>query len=165
MELGRVGVWWSGTWRGADGTPGAAAAEMESLGYRALWSSGGLEPGFPDRFGRLLAGTQHVAVASGILSIWHATPAQAGAVTTITAGVAAIVTAVAARPVVVPAVTGAVATIASAAAAFGLHLTAAQIGTALPAATMILALVLRQAITPVATLNAAKKAAAAPAPH
>jgi hypothetical protein len=95
----------------------------------------------------------------------HATPAQAGAITTITAGVITVVTAVAGRPVVVPAVTGAVATIASAAAAFGLHLTAAQIGTALPAATMILALVLRQAITPVATLNAAKKAAAAPAPH
>jgi probable F420-dependent oxidoreductase len=77
MELGRVGVWWSGTWRGADGAPAAAAAEMESLGYRALWSSGGFEPGFPDRFGRLLAGTEHVPVASGILSIWHATPAQA----------------------------------------------------------------------------------------
>jgi probable F420-dependent oxidoreductase len=79
MELGRVGVWWSGTWRGADGARGAAAAEMESLGYRALWSSGGLEPGFPDRFGRLLAATEHVPVASGILSIWHATPAQAAA--------------------------------------------------------------------------------------
>jgi probable F420-dependent oxidoreductase len=50
---------------------------MESLGYGALWSSGGFEPGFPDRFGRLLDATEQLAVASGILSIWHATPEQA----------------------------------------------------------------------------------------
>jgi probable F420-dependent oxidoreductase len=75
-DLGRVGIWWSGTWSGVDGTPGAAAGEMESLGYGALWSSGGLDAGFPDRFGRLLAATDHLPVASGIISIWHATPAQ-----------------------------------------------------------------------------------------
>ncbi|MGD0311909.1 MAG: TIGR03620 family F420-dependent LLM class oxidoreductase [Acidimicrobiales bacterium] len=77
MELGKVGVWWSGTWSGGDGTPGAAAAEVEALGYSALWSSAGLDPGVPDRFGRLLAATTRVPVASGILSVWHATPAQA----------------------------------------------------------------------------------------
>ena len=77
MELGKVGIWWSGTWSGSDRSPGAAATEMESLGYGALWSSGGFEPGFPDRFGRLLDATEQLAVASGILSIWHATPEQA----------------------------------------------------------------------------------------
>jgi probable F420-dependent oxidoreductase len=76
MELGEVGIWWSGSWSGADGTPGAAAAAVESLGYTALWSSGGFEPGFPDRFGRLLDATDHLPVASGILSIWHADPAH-----------------------------------------------------------------------------------------
>jgi probable F420-dependent oxidoreductase len=79
VELGKVGVWWSGTWSGDDGTPGAAAAEVESLGYSALWSSAGLDAGVPDRFGRLLAATHRVPVASGILSIWHATPAEAAA--------------------------------------------------------------------------------------
>jgi probable F420-dependent oxidoreductase len=77
MEFGTVGIWWSGTWSGSDGAPGAAAAEMESLGYGALWSSAGFEPGFPGRFGMLLDATEHLSVASGILSIWHATPAQA----------------------------------------------------------------------------------------
>jgi probable F420-dependent oxidoreductase len=76
MELGKVGIWWSGTWSGPDRSPGAAATEMESLGYGTLWSSGGFEPGFPDRFGRLLDATEQLAVASGILSIWHATPEQ-----------------------------------------------------------------------------------------
>jgi probable F420-dependent oxidoreductase len=77
VELGKVGVWWSGTWSGGDGTPGAAAAEVEALGYSALWSSAGLDPGVPDRFGRLLAATTRVPVASGILSVWHATAAAA----------------------------------------------------------------------------------------
>jgi probable F420-dependent oxidoreductase len=77
MELGKVGIWWSGTWGGADGVPGGPATEMEALGYSTLWSSAGFEPGLPDRFRRLLEATTHVPVASGILSIWHATPAQA----------------------------------------------------------------------------------------
>src|SRR5664280_2231988 len=76
MELGKAGIWWSGSWSGPDRSPGAAATEMESLGYGTLWSSGGFEPGFPDRFGRLLDATEQLAVASGILSIWHATPEQ-----------------------------------------------------------------------------------------
>lgn len=76
-DLGPFGIWWSGSWAGADGTPGGAAGAMESLGYGALWSSGGFEPRFPDRFGRILGATQHVPVASGIISIWHVTPAEA----------------------------------------------------------------------------------------
>jgi probable F420-dependent oxidoreductase len=76
MDLGPVGVWWSGSWSGADGSPEGSASQVESLGYGALWSSGGFDNGFPDRFGRLLRATERVAVASGILSIWHATPEQ-----------------------------------------------------------------------------------------
>ncbi len=76
MDLGPVGIWWSGTWAGPDGTPGGSAGQMESLGYRALWTSGGFEEGFPNRFGRLLEATERTVVASGILSIWHATPEQ-----------------------------------------------------------------------------------------
>ena len=43
---------------------------MEELGYGALWSSGGFEPGLAGRFERLLAATRDVVVASGIVSIW-----------------------------------------------------------------------------------------------
>jgi probable F420-dependent oxidoreductase len=71
MDLGKVGIWWSGTWR-VDDAAVDVAAEMESLGYTALWSSGGFQPGLTARFQRLLAATTRVAVASGIVSIWTA---------------------------------------------------------------------------------------------
>jgi hypothetical protein len=50
-------------------------------------------------------------------------------------------------------ITGGVATAATAAAAFGLHLTSAQIGAGVPILSLVLSLVLRQAITPLVTLR------------
>jgi probable F420-dependent oxidoreductase len=80
VDLGPLGVWWSGSWRTAD-RPGDVAAELESFGYGALWSSGGFGPGLAPHFERLLASTHHVVVASGIVSIWSAAPGHvAGAV-------------------------------------------------------------------------------------
>jgi probable F420-dependent oxidoreductase len=73
VELGRVGIWWSGSWR-VEGSSTEVAAEMEELGYGAFWSSGGFEPGLAGRFGRLLAATSRVTVASGIVSIWAGAP-------------------------------------------------------------------------------------------
>ncbi|HTT86829.1 MAG TPA: LLM class F420-dependent oxidoreductase [Acidimicrobiales bacterium] len=70
MDLGPVGVWWSGSWRAPEGASAEVAAEMEALGYGALWCSGGFEPGLASRFQRLLAATTHLVVASGIVSIW-----------------------------------------------------------------------------------------------
>lgn len=67
MELGRVGIWWSGSWGDDD------AAEMEELGYGAFWSSGGFKPGLAGHFEKLLAATSHVVVASGIVSVWVGT--------------------------------------------------------------------------------------------
>jgi probable F420-dependent oxidoreductase len=74
MELGRVGIWWSATWRVRDEASLDVAAELEQLGYTALWSSGGFDPGLSTRFGRLLAATADLAVASGIVNIWQAAP-------------------------------------------------------------------------------------------
>lgn len=67
-------MWWSGSWRDTDDDAVDVAAELESLGYSALWSSGGFEPGLSAHFGSLLAATTHMAVASGIVSIWRAEP-------------------------------------------------------------------------------------------
>jgi probable F420-dependent oxidoreductase len=75
-ELGRFGVWWSGSWHDADNRELNVAAELESLGYGTLWSSGGFEPGLAPRFGQLLAATDRAVVASGIASIWTTTPAD-----------------------------------------------------------------------------------------
>jgi probable F420-dependent oxidoreductase len=78
MDIGRVGVWWSGTLK-ADDDSVDVAAELEELGYSALWSSGGFNPGLSSRFERLLAATTRVTVASGIVSIWPTTPADIAA--------------------------------------------------------------------------------------
>jgi probable F420-dependent oxidoreductase len=68
MDLGSVGIWWSGGWEDE------AAAEMEELGYSTFWSSGGFKPGLSSRFEHLLRATKHVMVASGIVSIWLGEP-------------------------------------------------------------------------------------------
>jgi probable F420-dependent oxidoreductase len=54
------------------------AAELESIGYGALWSSGGFDPGLSPTFGRLLASTTRIAVASGIVSMWTGAPSNVG---------------------------------------------------------------------------------------
>jgi probable F420-dependent oxidoreductase len=78
MDLGRIGVWWSGSWRAADDPGSNVAGELESLGYGTLWSSGGFEPGLSTRFGKLLEATERVTVASGIVSVWTSAPADVG---------------------------------------------------------------------------------------
>ncbi|MGB7051358.1 MAG: LLM class F420-dependent oxidoreductase [Acidimicrobiales bacterium] len=75
MDLGKVGVWWSGSWSAHDRSLDVAA-ELETLGYGALWSSGGFEPGLSSHFERLLASTARLTVASGIVSIWASSPEQ-----------------------------------------------------------------------------------------
>ena len=72
--MGPVGVWWSGTWKRADDGSTEVAAELEALGYSALWSSGGFSPGLAKRFELLLSATTKVTVASGIVSIWASSP-------------------------------------------------------------------------------------------
>lgn len=53
-----------------------AAGEIEALGYGAIWSSGGFNPGLSTRFGRLLSATEQIAVVSGIVNIWRAPPEE-----------------------------------------------------------------------------------------
>jgi probable F420-dependent oxidoreductase len=68
VNVGRVGIWWSGSWR-ADTTD--APAELEELGYTALWLSNGFGAELSDQYGRLLSATRHIVIASGIASVWH----------------------------------------------------------------------------------------------
>lgn len=74
MDLGQVGVWWSGSWQEEGGRPADVAAELETLGYSALWTTGGFKPGLTPRFEQLLAATTRIRVASGIVSIWLTPP-------------------------------------------------------------------------------------------
>jgi probable F420-dependent oxidoreductase len=79
MMLGSVGVWGTGLWleesRRAEAKD--VAAELDELGYAALWLSARFGQGMPTVFGELLDATARMSVASGILSIWHATAVQA----------------------------------------------------------------------------------------
>jgi len=69
-----MGVWWSGAWRVAEDASVDVAAELEELGYTALWSSGGFQPGLSPHFERLLGATTRMMVCSGIVSIWSTSP-------------------------------------------------------------------------------------------
>jgi probable F420-dependent oxidoreductase len=75
MELGRLGVWWSGSWRSEDGSSDIAA-ELEALGYGTLWSSGRFDSGIARHFERLISETSRVVIASGIISIWVNDPRE-----------------------------------------------------------------------------------------
>ena len=78
MDLGRIGVWWIGSWRDPDDPGRGVAPELESLGYGALWSSGRFDAGLAPHFEKLLASTDRAAVASGIVSIWTGAPEDVG---------------------------------------------------------------------------------------
>lgn len=73
MNLGSIGVW-SGELRFMRDRAAAheAAAEVEALGYGALWIPGGTGTGRPlfEVAHGLLGATRRIPVATGILSIW-----------------------------------------------------------------------------------------------
>jgi probable F420-dependent oxidoreductase len=82
MGIGRIGVWHSLLGRAPAQAVRQAAAEIEELGYGALWF--GEAPGSREAFstaGILLAATRTIAVGSGIANIWvrDATAMAAGA--------------------------------------------------------------------------------------
>ena len=70
MQLGHVGIWWSGGWPQEPGELSELLGRLHSLGYETLWLSGGLDRRFNPQFERLLAANRLLKVASGIHSIW-----------------------------------------------------------------------------------------------
>lgn len=69
MELSGVGVWSSQLRYGDPGESAEAAAELEELGFPALWIPDVGGPVF-DSVHRLLAATKQTVIATGILNLW-----------------------------------------------------------------------------------------------
>ena len=74
MELGRVGVWSMELRFGDKAQAADAAAELEDLGYGALWVPGGIGGDVTGDLDHLLGATRRAAIATGILNIWKHEP-------------------------------------------------------------------------------------------
>jgi probable F420-dependent oxidoreductase len=81
MELTGIGVWSGAFIRHEDhGAAADAAAELEDLGYTALWIPEGAVGGaIFEACQRTLDATTRVPVATGILNVWAHEPAEAAA--------------------------------------------------------------------------------------
>lgn len=70
-----TGIWSAELRYGDPAAAAEAATELEGLGYTALW----LPDGGGDMFGaldRMLDATERITIATGVLSVWRATPAE-----------------------------------------------------------------------------------------
>jgi probable F420-dependent oxidoreductase len=73
IELGQVGVW-----RHPSGLTPDLVAELETLGYGAIWV-GGSPPGDLEFVEHLLDTTEYITVATGIVNVWKDDAATVGA--------------------------------------------------------------------------------------
>ncbi|MFM5906669.1 MAG: LLM class flavin-dependent oxidoreductase, partial [Novosphingobium sp.] len=76
MDLGRVGVWSMELRFGDKAQAARGAAEIEGLGYGAIWVPGGIGGDVTGDLDHLLAATSSVVIATGILNIWKHEPAD-----------------------------------------------------------------------------------------
>lgn len=86
-------------------------------------------------------------------NLFHISSTQEAAVTTIVTGLVAVYTWFGTKPHAVSGLVGALSTIAVAAGAFGLHLSSAEIGAGAAILSGILALILRQNVSPAASVK------------
>ncbi len=70
VDLGQVGIWSTALRYGDRGEARDAAAELETLGFGALWLPGGTGGDIFEAVSALLDATRTVALATGILNLW-----------------------------------------------------------------------------------------------
>jgi len=78
-EIGKVGIWSMELRFGDRGEALDAVAELDELGFGAVWVPGGLDSGVLDDVEQLLAATRKTVIATGILNIWKHEPADVAA--------------------------------------------------------------------------------------
>lgn len=76
IQLGRIGVWSTRLRFGEAAAIAEAAAEVDDLGFGAIWIPGGLGGDITGDIDRLLGVTRRVTIATGIINIWKHDPAE-----------------------------------------------------------------------------------------
>lgn len=76
---GKVGIWSLEMRFGDPAASDRMAAELEEMGFGAIWIPGGIDDGAPADVERLLKATRTITIATGILNIWKHDPAELAA--------------------------------------------------------------------------------------
>ncbi|MDE8650246.1 TIGR03620 family F420-dependent LLM class oxidoreductase [Novosphingobium album (ex Liu et al. 2023)] len=77
--VGKVGIWSLELRFGDKAQANEAAAELDELGFGALWIPGGVDDGVPADVERLLGVTSRATIATGIINMWRHRPADLAA--------------------------------------------------------------------------------------
>jgi probable F420-dependent oxidoreductase len=77
-RLGRIGIWSLELRFGDPGQAADAAAELDELGFGALWIPGGVGGDVLGSMDRLLSATRNAVIATGIINIWKHEPREIG---------------------------------------------------------------------------------------
>lgn len=75
-NLGQIGIWSMELRFGDPAAIAEAAAELDDLGFGAIWVPGGIGGDVAGDVNRLLAATTRTTIATGIINIWKHTPAE-----------------------------------------------------------------------------------------
>jgi probable F420-dependent oxidoreductase len=78
-RLGKIGIWSMELRFGDRAEALEAAAELDQLGYGALWVPGGIDDNVLKDMDQLRAATKNAVICSGILNIWKHKPEDVGA--------------------------------------------------------------------------------------
>jgi len=78
-NIGRIGVWATDLRFGDTAAIDAAAAELDDLGYGALWIPGGIDDQVLGDVDRLLSATNRIVIGTGIINIWKQEAADVAA--------------------------------------------------------------------------------------
>jgi probable F420-dependent oxidoreductase len=78
-KFGRYGIWSLELRHGEPALAQDAAAELEQLGFKTIWIPGSAGADVLVRAEELLAATQHITIATGIINIWRNSAEEVGA--------------------------------------------------------------------------------------
>ena len=75
-QVGRIGIWSMELRFGDPVEIAEGAAELDELGFGAIWVPGGIGGDVTGDLDRLLAATRRTTIATGIINIWKHEPAE-----------------------------------------------------------------------------------------